>query len=39
LEQGFQMVGVGADCGLLTRSISGMMDALGVAPVPEVKNV
>jgi hypothetical protein len=24
------MIGVGADCGLLTRSISGMMDALGV---------
>jgi 2-keto-3-deoxy-L-rhamnonate aldolase RhmA len=39
LEQGFQMVGVGADCGLLTRSISGMMDALDAAPVPEVKNV
>jgi len=39
LEQGFQMVGVGADCGLLTRSISGMMDALGAGPVPEVKSV
>jgi len=33
------MIGVGADCGLLTRSISGMMDALGVVPIPEVKNV
>jgi len=37
LEQGFQMVSVGADCGLLMRSISGMMEGLGVVPA-EVKN-
>ena len=38
LEQGFQMLAVGGDCGLLLRSISGMLESLGVVPHPEVKN-
>jgi 2-keto-3-deoxy-L-rhamnonate aldolase RhmA len=38
MEQGFQMVSVGADCGLLMRSIAGMMESLGVVQAAEVKN-
>ena len=38
LEQGFQLLAIGADCGLLLRSISGMLESLGVVPAPEVKN-
>jgi len=39
LEQGFQMIGVGADCSLLMRSISAMTEALGAAATTEVNNV
>ena len=38
MEQGFQMVAVGADCGLLMRSITAMMEGLTPALVPEVKD-
>jgi 2-keto-3-deoxy-L-rhamnonate aldolase RhmA len=38
LEQGFQMLSVGADCSLLMRMISGMMDKLGAVPTAEVKH-
>ena len=38
MEQGFQMVAVGADCGLLMRSIAAMIEGLTPALVSEVKD-
>ncbi len=39
MEQGFQLVGVGADAGLLIRATTDMMQALGRAPNQEVWNM
>ena len=39
LEQGFQMIGLGSDCGLLIRSVSEMMEGLGRKVNAEVWNV
>lgn len=39
IEQGFQMVGLGSDCGLVIRSMSGMMEGIGRKVDSEVWNV
>ncbi|MEW5977361.1 MAG: aldolase/citrate lyase family protein [Acidobacteriota bacterium] len=36
MEQGFQMIGLGADCGLLIRALSSMMEELGRKADPGV---
>lgn len=38
IAQGFQMIAIGADAGLLIRAISGMMEGLGNPVDPEVWN-